>query len=42
MAGHSLQSRRRQGGHMIAEVERFLAGEPLHFEVRQEHLATMA
>ena len=42
MAGHSLQSRRRQGSHMIAEVERFLAGEPLHFEVRQEHLMTMA
>ena len=42
MAGHSLQARRRQGSHMVAEIRRFLAGEPLHYQVRQEQLATMA
>jgi phosphoglycerate dehydrogenase-like enzyme len=42
VAGASLQARRRQGEAVVAEVERFLAGEPLHYRVTGEMLETMA
>jgi phosphoglycerate dehydrogenase-like enzyme len=42
MAAHTVEARRRQGTHMVAEIQRYLAGESLLYEVKQEHLATMA
>ena len=42
MAAHTVEARRRQGAHMIAEIQRYLAGESLLYEVKQENLVTMA
>ncbi len=42
VAGASKQTRRRQGQTIIDELQRFLAGEPLHYRVTGEMLETMA
>ena len=42
MAAHTVEARRRQGTHMVAEIQRYLAGESLLYEVKQENLVTMA
>jgi phosphoglycerate dehydrogenase-like enzyme len=42
VAGASIESRARQGGYMIEEMRRFLAGEPLQYRVTKDMLATMA
>jgi phosphoglycerate dehydrogenase-like enzyme len=41
-AGHTADTYRRQGSSMVAEVGRFLAGEPLRHAVTPAMLATMA
>jgi phosphoglycerate dehydrogenase-like enzyme len=41
-AGHTADTYRRQGASMVAEVGRFLAGEPLRHAVTPAMLATMA
>lgn len=41
-AGHTLDSHRRQGAAMIDEVLRFLAGEPLRYEVTADAVETLA
>jgi phosphoglycerate dehydrogenase-like enzyme len=41
-AGHSVDSHYAQGRAMVEEIERFLRGEPLHYEVTKEQLAIMA
>lgn len=41
-AGHSIDGHRRQGDEMVAEVERFLRGEPLRHEITRSLLAIMA
>jgi phosphoglycerate dehydrogenase-like enzyme len=41
-AGHTVESYRRQGETTIAEVRRFLTGQPLQHEVTERMLATMA
>ncbi len=42
LAGLATNGLRRIGAHSVEEIERFLNGEPLHCEVREEMLATMA
>jgi phosphoglycerate dehydrogenase-like enzyme len=42
VAGATTESRRRLGSAMIDEIRRFLAGEPLRYEVTAAQLATMA
>jgi phosphoglycerate dehydrogenase-like enzyme len=42
IAGASRQARRRQGQTIVEELQRFLAGEPLRYQVTQAMLATMA
>lgn len=42
IAGASRQARQRQGETIVDEIERFLAGEPLRYEVTKTMLATMA
>jgi phosphoglycerate dehydrogenase-like enzyme len=42
VAGASIQARHLQGQVMVAEIRRFLAGEPLQFEVTGDMLSTMA
>lgn len=41
-AGHTLDTHHRQGATAVAEIRRFLAGEPLQHEVTAGMLATMA
>jgi phosphoglycerate dehydrogenase-like enzyme len=41
-AGHSEDSHRAQGQAMVDEIQRFLAGEPLRYQVTKEQLAIMA
>lgn len=42
LAGLANNGLRRIGAHSVEEIERFLNGEPMHCEVREEMLATMA
>lgn len=42
VAGHSLETHRRQGQAMVDEIKRFLDGEQLQHEVTQGMLASMA
>jgi phosphoglycerate dehydrogenase-like enzyme len=42
VAGGTIEARRRQGQYMVEEMQRFLAGEPLRFEVTKDMLDTMA
>ena len=42
LAGLANNGLRRIGAHSVEEIERFLSGEPMHCEVREEMLATMA
>jgi phosphoglycerate dehydrogenase-like enzyme len=42
VAGASIEARARQGEYMIEEMRRFLAGEPLKYQVTKDMLATMA
>lgn len=42
VAGASQQARLRQGSTIVAEIKRFLTGEPLHYQVTLEMLETMA
>lgn len=42
IAGASRQGRLRQGEMMVAEIERFFRGEPLHYKVTGKMLETMA
>ena len=42
IAGASQQARQRQGQAMVDEIRRFLAGEPLRYEISRAQLATMA
>ena len=42
VAGGTIQARRRQGQYMVEEMQRFLAGEPLRFQVTGDMLSTMA
>jgi phosphoglycerate dehydrogenase-like enzyme len=42
VAGASIEARARQGEYMVAEMRRFLAGEPLQYQVTQDMLAIMA
>lgn len=42
VAGHTSDGHRQQGDLVVDEVERFLNGEPLQFEVTRERLALMA
>jgi phosphoglycerate dehydrogenase-like enzyme len=42
IAGASTQARYRQGAAMVDEIERFLSGQPLRYNVTREMLATMA
>ncbi len=41
-AGHSVDSHLAQGRAMVEEIERFLRGEPLQYQVTKEQLAIMA
>ena len=41
-AGHTLDTHHRQGATAVAEIRRFLGGEPLQHEVTPQMLATMA
>jgi len=41
-AGFSVQARKRQGDHMVEDVRRFFAGEPMVYEVTPARRATMA
>ncbi len=41
-AGHTIDTYFRQGAAAVDEVGRFLAGQPLHYEVTKTMLATMA
>ncbi|HMO57270.1 MAG TPA: NAD(P)-dependent oxidoreductase, partial [Roseiflexaceae bacterium] len=42
MAAVTIEARRRQGMMVVDEIERFLAGEPLHFQVTPDRWDTMA
>jgi phosphoglycerate dehydrogenase-like enzyme len=42
VAGASRQARLRQGNTVLAEIQRFLAGEPLLYPVTQQMLEIMA
>lgn len=42
VAGATIEARQRQGQYMVDEMRRFLAGEPLAYEVTEDMLATMA
>ncbi len=42
LAGNSAEARTRLIGSAVDELERFLLGEPLLYEVTRDHLATMA
>lgn len=42
IAGASRQARRRQGQTIVEELQRFLTGEPLRYQVTQQMLETMA
>jgi phosphoglycerate dehydrogenase-like enzyme len=42
VAGASMEARARQGAYMVAEMGRFLAGEPLQYRVTKDMLAIMA
>jgi len=42
VAGGTIEARHRQGQYMVDEMRRFLAGEPLLYQVTQEMLAIMA
>lgn len=42
VAGHTLETHRRQGEAMVAEIARFLAGEPLQYRIAPEQYVTMA
>lgn len=42
VAGHTSDGHKRQGAMVIDELQRFLDGEPLHYEVTKERLALMA
>ncbi len=42
VAGASRQARLRQGQTMVEEIQRFLQGEPLRYQVKHEMLDTMA
>lgn len=41
-AGHTLESHRKQGDAMVGEIRRFLAGEPLQYEVTAEMVTVLA
>ncbi len=41
-AGHTVDTHQRQGAAMVEEIARFLAGEPLQYEVTAAMLPTMA
>lgn len=41
-AGHSVESHHAQGQAMVDEIQRFLAGQPLRFQVSKAQLAIMA
>ena len=41
-AGHSVDSHHAQGMAMVEEVERFLSGQPLRYQVSKQQLAIMA
>jgi phosphoglycerate dehydrogenase-like enzyme len=42
VAGGTIEARHRQGQYMVEELRRFLAGEPLRFQVTKDMLPTMA
>ena len=42
IAGASGQARRHQGQFIVAEIQRFLSGQPLRYRVTAEMLETMA
>jgi phosphoglycerate dehydrogenase-like enzyme len=42
VAGATIEARQRQGQYMVDEMRRFLAGQPLLYQVTGEMLATMA
>ena len=42
VAGGTIEARQRQGQYMVEEMQRFLAGEPLRYQVTKSMLATMA
>ena len=42
VAGGTVEARQRQGQYMLEEMSRFLAGEPLRYQVTVDMLATMA
>ena len=42
IAGGTIEARARQGRYMVEEMRRFLAGEPLQYQVTGDMLATMA
>ena len=42
VAGATIEARQRQGQYMVDEMRRFLAGEPLRYQVTKEMLAIMA
>jgi phosphoglycerate dehydrogenase-like enzyme len=42
VAGATIEARQRQGQYMVDEMRRFLAGEPLLYQVTKEMLAIMA
>jgi phosphoglycerate dehydrogenase-like enzyme len=42
IAGHSVQARHRQGQFMVQEIQRFLSGEALQYQVTADMLDSMA
>ncbi|MCX7011666.1 MAG: hydroxyacid dehydrogenase [Candidatus Sumerlaeota bacterium] len=42
IAGHTVETRHRQGAAMVDEIGRFFAGKPLHYAVTKDMLPTMA
>lgn len=42
IAGASTQARYRQGQYMVDEIARFLAGQPMRYQVTKSMLETMA
>jgi phosphoglycerate dehydrogenase-like enzyme len=42
VAGGTIEARHRQGEYMVQELQRFLADDPLFFQVTKDMLPTMA